>query len=99
MNLNKLAGKIETEIKDRKVAENIARAFENIPEDFRLVVEAWLDGQVKDFEFQGITLAAIQEKEKCSYLQAILRMQTLITTPILASGYLRWFPVNKDRGR
>lgn len=99
MNYEKAINKITAEIKDRKIAENFVRALDSAPCDFRLIFEAWLEDRSEDYTFQGISLSMIQEKEKCSYLQALMRMQLLITNPDLVSGYLKWTPINKDWGR
>lgn len=92
----KLREKIEKETVNKREAKNYADSLFNAPIELANIVEFWLDGQELDFEYTGITLFAIQEKEKCSYFRALLRMQILMTNKTLADGYMKWTPSNKD---
>ena len=48
---------------------------------------AWLNKEFKDFEFKGVTLKRIMEKERRSYISAIYKMSVYIENPILAEDY------------
>lgn len=99
MDLKKTINKIDLEIHDSKSATNYAKALLNTPEDFKAIIAEWLDGREPEYDYRGITLSMIREKERCSYLYSLLRMQLLLSDPVLAAGYAHWRPVNKDRGR
>lgn len=96
MDYSKLLSKIESETKNESISKNYAQSLSKASLEFIPVIEAWLNGQERDFNFQGITLSTIQNKENCSYLQSLLRMQLLMSNSSLAIGYMRWTPVNKD---
>ena len=97
MDLNLLAEKILEQGEEPEIASNCARAFMNSPSSFLGVLEKWVSGEQPDYEYNDISLSFIQEKEKCSYYAALLRMQLLLGSPSLAKGYKKWTPVNKDR--
>ena len=48
---------------------------------------AWLNKVFKDFEFKGVTLKRIMEKEECSYISALYTMSVYIENPELADYY------------
>lgn len=96
MDFSKLLSKIEKETNDKSVSENYAQSLSNASSDFVPVIEAWLNGREIDFDFQGISLSMIQNKENCSYLQSLLRMQLLMSNSTLVKGYIKWTPINKD---
>ena len=96
MDFNKLQTKIEKEFRDNTTSHNYAKALYNSPSDFKFIVEQWVNGHEEDYTFQGISLIDIQNKEKCSYLNALLRMQILINNPSLTKGYSKWTPIQKD---
>jgi len=81
---------------DMDAAFTTAQSLQKVHPDLQPVVDAWLEGKEEPFEFQGITLEAIKEKESCSHLAAILRMRLLMTSQALVAGYPNWKPVNKD---
>lgn len=92
----KLREKIEKEIVNKKEAKNYADSLFNAPIELATIIEFWLAGQELNYEYKGITLSVIQEKEKCSYFRALLRMQILMTNKTLADSYMKWTPSNKD---
>jgi len=81
---------------DMDAAFTMAQNLQKVHPDLLSVVDAWLEGKETPFEYQGITLDAIKEKETCSHLAAILRMRLLMNSPALVAGYPNWKPVNKD---
>lgn len=99
MEFEKLLKKVQDEIKDKNVANNLAQEFFNASLELVPVIEDWINGQEIDYNFQGITLEMICNKEKCSYLWALLRMQLLMSNPTLVAEYRQWTPINKDWGR
>lgn len=99
MDFNNLLAKIKEEINDDNTSNNYAKALYNSPSDFNLIVEQWVNGYEEDYTFQNISLVDIRNKEKCSYLKALLRMQILISNPSLIKGYSKWTPIQKDWGR
>lgn len=96
MDINELQRKIQIEIPDKEEAKNLAIALCNSPKDFQEIVSNWITGKPDNYIFGDISLEMIRQKEQCSYLRALLRMQLLISNPMLASGYKHWTPVNKD---
>ena len=44
---------------------------------------AWLNKEFKDFEFKGVTLNRIMEKEECSHISAIYAMCVFLENPEL----------------
>lgn len=99
MDILKLQKKIEKETHDTKYSKNLVRALCNAPESFQQVVDDWIEGKENEYIFNGITLSYIREKEKCSYLNALLRMQLLIADPTSIDMYIRWKPRFKDGRR
>ena len=96
MDISELQKKIQIEIQDKDEAKNLANALFDSPKDFQEIVSNWIAGKTDNYVFGGISLEMIRQKEQCSYLRALLRMQLLISNPILAAGYKHWTPVNKD---
>ena len=99
MDINKLREKIQAERHDKDEAKNLANALCNSPKDFQEVVSNWITGKTDNYIFGDISLETIRQKEQCSYLTALLRMQLLLSDPVLAAGYKRWTPIDKDRRR
>lgn len=99
MEYSRLLSRIRQETEQDNIAQNYANSLIGSPEPLLNVVAAWVDGTESEFEYQGITLSLIRQKEECSYLRALLKMRLLMDSPELAAGYLRWHPVNKDRRR
>lgn len=96
MDFNKLQTRIKEEFKDNIISYNYARALYNCPSDFKFIVEQWVNGHEEEYIFQGVSLIDIRNKENCSYLKALLRMQILINNPSLTKGYSQWMPIQKD---
>lgn len=96
MDVNKLQRKIQMEIPNKEEAKDLANVLCDSPKDFQEIVSNWIAGKTDNYIFGDISLDMIQQKEQCSYLQALLRMQLLISNPTLAAGYKHWTPVNKD---
>lgn len=95
MDFIKLQNKINREFNNKEIAEYLANSFKNKPDSFSKIVEIWLNGEEKDYEFNGITLAYIREKENLTYLDSLLRMCILMDNPNLAEGYKKWTPSYK----
>ena len=56
-------------------------AIGNIHENLQGVLDAWLEGVEKEFEFKGISLGQIRQKESCDHLNAMHTMSMLIRKP------------------
>ena len=97
MDIQSLTNKIIAEGEEPDIAANYAKALLNTPVSFISILERWIKGEQPEYEYNGISLSYIQEKEKCSYYNALLRMQIILESPFFAKGYKTWTPVNKDR--
>jgi len=51
------------------------------------LVESWLAGEHEDFEFSGISLQEIMEKEHDTYLDALFSMSAFLRNPETVSSY------------
>lgn len=96
MDINKLQRKIQMEIPNEEEAKYFANVLCDSPKDFQEIVSNWIAGKTDNYIFEDISLDMIQQEEQCSYLQALLRMELLISNPPLAAVYKHWTPVNKD---
>ena len=56
-------------------------AIGNIHENLQGVLDAWLEGVEQEFEFKGISLDQIRQKENCDHLNAMHTMSLLIRKP------------------
>jgi hypothetical protein len=96
MEWEKAAKKISDEVGcDMIMAVQMTEQLRNIHVDLRPVVSAWAKGGLTGFEFRGITIDTIIEKERCTYIQAVFSMSTLLNEPEFASMYLG-FPFDTD---
>lgn len=77
-------------------AESYKKSLLSAKPDFADAIEKWVYGEETDYEFKGISLKYIQEKEHCSYVKALLRMIILTENQELIPGYFSFRPVNKD---
>lgn len=65
----------------RGLSEVVANNIANLHPDLWPAVTAWLNGEFTEYEFQGITLTQVMNKEKTSYINAIFSMSSLIKHP------------------
>jgi hypothetical protein len=56
-------------------------AMGNIHESLQGVFDAWLEGVEQEFEFKGISLGQIRQKENCDHPNAIHTMSMFIRKP------------------
>jgi len=56
-------------------------AIGKIHPDLQAVFDAWLSGQDLEFEFKGVSLSKIKEKEGCDQLNALSTMSMFINDP------------------
>jgi len=85
---------------DYNFSKNTIQLLEKVDTKLISIVNAFIkNGEMKKFEYKGITLEEVMQKEGIDYLQAILRMDLLINDSYLADGYKKWTPINKDVGR
>jgi hypothetical protein len=94
-----LFNKVLSYTNDERRARNITNTFMKVNPSFADVIEKWVYGAEPKYEYNGITLDIICQKERCSYFSALFRMAILLDNADLANGYLRWTPVNYDWGR
>ena len=66
---------------DDRLARRQAEQLQTFHPELFPIIEAWLGGEKPEFEFQGITLSYIIEKEKCCYISAVGRMSLLMNNP------------------
>lgn len=89
LDINKISKKIAKEQNiDIVTAESIVKGFEDTPPEFQKVIEAWTNDEKLPYEFKGITLKDIFERDKSTYLSAILTMSFLLKHPKYADDFL-----------
>ena len=87
-NTHNVAKKISEEIGCNMIlARRMEEQLTKIHESLRPVVSAWLKNERVGFEFKGITLDMIMEKERAKYIQAIFSMNALLNDPQVAELY------------
>jgi hypothetical protein len=67
-------------------------AISNIHESLQEVFDAWIGGVEKEFEFKGISLDQIKQKENCDHLNAMHTMSMLIRKPEIIELFLSVSP-------
>lgn len=71
-----------------------ANALKNYHPELFPVIEAWLDGEEREFEFQGVSLSYIMKKQRCCYVSSLSRMSVLLENPDSVERYknrvFRW---------
>ncbi len=91
MDINKVARKIaDEENTDMSTAEQMANRFNALHPDIKAVADAWLNGTLLPFEFMGISLDAIQKRDKCGFASAILTMSFLLKKPKYTEDFLKY---------
>ena len=82
IDIDKAAEKIA---KEKHVSENMAytmaKALKNYHPDLFPIIEAWLGGEEREFEFQGVSLSYIMKKQRCCYISALPQMSVLLENP------------------
>lgn len=88
IDLEKAAKLIEIETNSRPILANVmAKQLTAVHEDLYPIVEAWLNGERPDFQFQDISISYIQNREKGPYVSSIFTMSTLLKNPEMIKGY------------
>jgi hypothetical protein len=72
---------------DIELATIQANQLTKIHKDLYPVVEAWLKDEFIGFEFKGVTLDMIMEKECEVYIEAVFGMWALLDDPEMAEMY------------
>lgn len=76
------------------LARRMAEQLKTYHPDLFPIIEAWLNGEEREFEFRGITLSYIMEKEKTNYFSSLSRMSILLEKPDSVERYknrvFRW---------
>ena len=70
-----------------EAAMKTAKQLEKIHPDLADVVSSWLEGEDSEFEVHGVTLKKIMSSNRCSYLDAVFTMSTILKEPELAAVY------------
>ena len=83
-----IAKKLKEEGVSDSCIDVMAENFDHIATELKPVFEAWLNGEEKPFEFNGITIDAIRNRDKEGYGSAILKMSFLLEHPEYAEGFL-----------
>lgn len=88
--INSAAAKIRNDYPScsQQTAENLASNLLKIRPELHGCLESWLAGNPVPFEFNGISLAQIEEKEKSGYIGALFRMSVLMDDPRGIEAYL-----------
>jgi dethiobiotin synthetase len=69
------------------IARRMAERITNLHQDLAPAVAAYLAGESVSFSLGDITLQTIMEKERCSLVEALFSMNTLLEKPELAERY------------
>lgn len=69
------------------VAEMALTGIANIHDDLQSHLDAWLDGVETPFEFKGVSLVEIMEKEGRDYLNALFTMSLFIDDPAMIQTF------------
>lgn len=69
------------------IARRMAERITNLHQDLASSVAAYLAGESVSFALGDITLQTIMEKERCSLVEALFSMSTLLEKPELAARY------------
>jgi hypothetical protein len=67
-------------------------AIGNIHENLQGVLDAWLEGVEKAFEFKGISLGQIRQREGCDHINAMHTMSMSIRKPETVELFLSVSP-------
>jgi len=91
MSIERISKKIIMEVGcESEMAERMAVQLAEIHENLKPIVSAWLLDELVGFEYNGITLNTIMEKERVTYVQAIFSMSTILNDPEFAEMYLEF---------
>ena len=73
----------ESERLARMTAEGLAK----LHPDLHPIVEAWMNGETPEFEYEGMNLAYIRNKMRNSYIDAVIMMSVLLENPDLVETF------------
>ena len=95
IDIDKAAEKIANETHlSINMAYTDAKALKNYHHDLFPIIEAWLDGEEREFEFMEVSLSYIMQKERCCYFSSLSRMSVLLKKPDSVERYknrvFRW---------
>lgn len=65
----------------RHIGGAMAKQISTLQPELWPLVEGWLEGKKLEYEFQGITLQMIKEKERGTYIENVFRMSLLMEDP------------------
>ncbi len=88
MNLEEIAKIISKDTgSSGAIARYMAERITHLHQDLDSTVAAYLAGESVSFSLDDITLQTIMEKERCSLVEALFSMSTLLEKPELAARY------------
>jgi len=71
-------------------ADITVEALGNLDESLQSVLDVWIETRtVTEFSFDGLSLRAIMEKDRCSFVTALIHMSTFMHEPWLRKEYMR----------
>lgn len=92
IDIEKATNKIHEEIHcvgDKILSRQMAEQLFNYHPDLFPVIEAWLEGDKLEFEFEGVSLAYIMEKERTNYISSLASMSLLLEGLDTPEKYLK----------
>ena len=82
--------------KNATFADKYKKKFLSAKPELADVIKKWVYGEKPEFEYKGVSLKMIREKEYCDDMNALFRMIVLMDRPDLFEGYSKFNRVNKD---
>lgn len=73
---------------DAKSASLVASELQNVTPSLRPLVEAWLNGEQRDYEAEGYTLQGLMDSRRMTYPAALLTIDWLLKEPAKARASL-----------
>lgn len=83
---------VERGEEDEFLAPTVAKQLKNVHKYLYPIVESWIRGEKVAFDFEGITLEFILKHDRCTVVQAILRMSDILKNPNLIDLYTDFEP-------
>ena len=78
--------KEETNYDDYSI-KMFCKSINNLHPALKYVIEAWLNREYINFEFEGITIKHIMQKEECTFIEAVYSMSAFLKHPELVDGF------------
>lgn len=72
----------------KELAEVSAQQLSLVHPSLRYIVDAWKNGEERNFIYNRLSLRSIQEKENCCFINSVFVMSTLLSKPTLLKEYV-----------